>query len=70
MRLKPRPVPSCRATTLVPRLFTAPPVANGVVYVGSLNYNVYALNANTGALEALGRRVILKATQSPFQSSN
>jgi outer membrane protein assembly factor BamB len=29
---------------------TSPTVANGTVYVGSSDYNVYALNANTGAL--------------------
>ncbi len=28
---------------------SSPAVANGVVYVGSLNQNVYALNAKTGA---------------------
>src|SRR5580693_2227386 len=29
---------------------SSPAVANGVVYVGSLDHNVYALNASTGAL--------------------
>ncbi len=29
---------------------SSPAVANGVVYVGSRNSNVYALNASTGAL--------------------
>jgi outer membrane protein assembly factor BamB len=28
---------------------SSPAVANGVVYVGSLNHNVYALDARTGA---------------------
>jgi len=28
---------------------SSPAVANGVVYVGSINDNVYALNAATGA---------------------
>ena len=30
-------------------MFSSPAVANGVVYVGSLDNNVYALNASTGA---------------------
>jgi hypothetical protein len=30
-------------------VFSSPAVANGVVYVGSLDHNVYALNASTGA---------------------
>ena len=29
-------------------VFSSPAVANGIVYVGSLDHNVYALNANTG----------------------
>jgi outer membrane protein assembly factor BamB len=29
---------------------SSPAVANGVVYVGSGDHNVYALNASTGAL--------------------
>jgi len=29
---------------------SSPAVANGVVYVGSDDYKVYALNASTGAL--------------------
>jgi len=31
-------------------MVSSPAVANGVVYVGSLDNNVYALNASTGAL--------------------
>ena len=31
------------------RLWSSPAVANGVVYVGSGDFNVYALNASTGA---------------------
>ena len=30
-------------------MFSSPAVANGVVYVGSQDDNVYALNASTGA---------------------
>ena len=30
-------------------MYSSPAVANGVVYVGSGDYNVYALNAATGA---------------------
>jgi len=30
-------------------VFSSPAVANGVVYVGSQDGNVYALNASTGA---------------------
>jgi outer membrane protein assembly factor BamB len=30
-------------------VFSSPAVANGVVYVGSVDGNVYALNASTGA---------------------
>jgi outer membrane protein assembly factor BamB len=30
-------------------IYSEPAVANGVVYVGSDDYNVYALNARTGA---------------------
>jgi outer membrane protein assembly factor BamB len=29
---------------------SSPAVANGVVYIGSWDYNLYALNAGTGAL--------------------
>jgi outer membrane protein assembly factor BamB len=29
---------------------SSPAVANGAVYVGSIDYNVYALNAKTGAV--------------------
>ena len=32
------------------RVVSSPAVANGVVYVGSYDGNVYALNASTGAL--------------------
>jgi outer membrane protein assembly factor BamB len=36
---------------------SSPAVANGVVYVGSVDHNVYALNASTGALLwSFGRR--------------
>jgi outer membrane protein assembly factor BamB len=31
-------------------VYSSPAVANGVVYVGSWDYNIYALNARTGAL--------------------
>jgi outer membrane protein assembly factor BamB len=31
------------------RVYSAPAVANGVVYVGSNDKNLYALNAKTGA---------------------
>jgi len=30
-------------------VWSAPGIANGIVYVGSYDYNVYALNATTGA---------------------
>jgi eukaryotic-like serine/threonine-protein kinase len=30
-------------------VFSSPAVVNGVVYVGSDDHNVYALNATTGA---------------------
>jgi glucose dehydrogenase len=32
------------------KVYSSPAVANGVVYVGSIDGNVYALNASTGAL--------------------
>ena len=32
-----------------PGAVSSPAVANGVVYVGSADHNVYALNAGTGA---------------------
>jgi len=31
-------------------IYSSPTVANGVVYIGSYDYNVYALNATTGAV--------------------
>ena len=49
MRWTPRPALSCGATPPAARVRSSPAVANGVVYVGSYDGNVYALNASTGA---------------------
>ena len=41
----------CQALEILPMVvgYSSPAVANGVVYVGSLDQNVYALDASTGA---------------------
>ena len=41
---------SCGSTRPAILSHSSPAVANGVVYVGSYDNNVYALNASTGAL--------------------
>ncbi len=43
-----RLAPSCWSYVTRKYVFSLPAVANGVVYVGSEDSNVYALNANTG----------------------
>ena len=45
----PPPGPSSGTTRPEARLYSSPAVANGVVYVGSIDDNIYALNATTGA---------------------
>ena len=43
-------IPGRRCGTTRPEdiVHSSPTVANGIVYVGSLDHNVYALNAKTG----------------------
>ena len=48
--LNAKPVPSCGVLPPAGQVASSPAVANGVVYVGSFDGNVYALNASTGAL--------------------
>ena len=50
-RWTPVPALSCGATPPAGYVESSPTVTNGVVYVGSWDYNVYALNASTGAMQ-------------------
>jgi len=49
MRSTPTLAPSCGVYATNDYVDSSPAVANGVVYVGSNDNNVYALNARTGA---------------------